>query len=362
MNDIVTVVTVTYNAEELLEETILSVINQSYYDNIEYIIIDGASTDKTIDIIKKYEDKISYWISEADEGIYFAMNKGIEKATGKWINFMNAGDTFAGKEIVAYVMKYKENDAELIYGDYQIKENGLYKKAYDRSQWYKNMPFCHQALFTQTKSMKETLFDTCYNLAADYNFILKMHIEKKNFCYLEKSIALFDTSGFAISNQLLMYIESLTVLLRNSVSKEEIEQAEWYFNLKKDMSIHQIEKQSIWIKKQEKTIEEKEQHIKKQSKWIEEQEKVIKEKTTHVLKQSAWIKEQEQMIKKKDIHIKKQSDWIIKQEEVIKETEDRFEYLKEPIEELATIRFLYHPLTKIQKYNKLMDVYHKIKK
>ncbi len=83
--------TVTYNAEELLEETILSVINQSY-KNIEYIIIDGASTDGTIDIIKKYEEKIDYWMSEPDEGIYFAMNKAIEKATGKWINFMNAGD------------------------------------------------------------------------------------------------------------------------------------------------------------------------------------------------------------------------------------------------------------------------------
>ncbi len=68
------------------------------------------------------------------------------------------------------------------------------------------------------------------------------------------------------------------------------------------------------------------------------------------------------MIEKKDVHIKKQSNWIIKQERIIKDTEDRFKRLKEPIKELATIRFLYHPLKKIKKYNKLMDIYHKIKK
>jgi len=295
--DLVTIVTVTYNVEDLLEETILSVINQSY-KNIEYIIIERASTDGTVDIIKKYKDRISYWISEPDSGLYYAMNKAIEKSTGKWINFMNAGNTFACNEIVTYVMKYKENDAELIYEDYQIKESGFYKKPYDRSQWYKNMPFCYQTLFRQTKIMKETLFNTCYNLAADYNFIFKIHIEKKNFCYLEKSITLFDTSGFTISNQLLMCIESLTVFLRNSVSKEEIEQVEWYLNLKKDMSIHQIEKQS---------------------------------------------------------------NWIIKQDKIIKETEDRFEHLKEPMEELSSIRFLYHPFKKIKSYNKLINIYHKIK-
>jgi glycosyltransferase involved in cell wall biosynthesis len=120
-------------------------------------------------------------------------------------------------------------------------------------------------------------------------------------------------------------------------------------------------KQSEWIKKQEKTIREKTKHTERQSEWIKEQEKVIEEKTTHVLKQSVWIKEQEQIIKSKDVHIKKQSGWIIRQEAIIKETEDRFKRLKEPIKELATIRFLYHPLKKIKKYNKLMDIYHKIK-
>ena len=89
MNDpLISIVTVSYNAVATIEQTILSVINQTY-PNIEYIIIDGGSKDGTIDIIRKYADQIAYWVSEPDEGIYDAMNKGIKIATGEWINFMN---------------------------------------------------------------------------------------------------------------------------------------------------------------------------------------------------------------------------------------------------------------------------------
>ncbi len=143
-----------------------------------------------------------------------------------------------------------------------------------------------------------------------------------------------------------------------------LKQSEWIKKQEKTIreKTKHTERQSEWIKKQEKTLKEKNDHIEKQSAWIIKQKKGIEEKTTHVLKQSTWIKEQEKMIIKKDVHIKKQSGWIIKQEAIIKETEDRFKRLKEPIKELATIRFLYHPLKKIKKYNKLMDIYHKIKK
>jgi glycosyltransferase involved in cell wall biosynthesis len=86
-NPLVTIVTVSYNVVSTIERTILSVVNQTY-SNIEYIIIDGGSTDGTVDIIKKYMDKIAYWVSEPDKGIYDAMNKGILMAKGQWINFM----------------------------------------------------------------------------------------------------------------------------------------------------------------------------------------------------------------------------------------------------------------------------------
>lgn len=225
--NLVTIVTVTYNAEDLLEETILSVINQTY-KNIEYIIIDGASSDKTIDIIKKYEDKISYWRSEADDGIYYAMNKAIEKATGKWINFMNAGDTFADNDVVTYVMKNKGNNTELIYGNYRKKNLDIVVKAQEKTNWYQTMPFCHQTLFTRTELMKTEPFDTNFKIAADHNFILKMYQEQKNFSYLDKTLAVFSEGGFANSNTVKMCIESLKVLMENKVDMEDIYLTSWY--------------------------------------------------------------------------------------------------------------------------------------
>ena len=98
-NSKITVITVVYNCHDTIEATILSVINQTY-DNVEYIIIDGGSKDGTVDVIKKYQDQINYWVSEPDEGIYEAMNKGIDKASGDWINFMNSGDSFTSDKVL----------------------------------------------------------------------------------------------------------------------------------------------------------------------------------------------------------------------------------------------------------------------
>ena len=96
---LISIITVVFNGEKYLEETIQSVINQTY-SNVEYIIIDGGSSDGTLDIIKKYEERIDYWVSEKDKGIYDAMNKGIDVASGEWINFMNAGDGFYADDVL----------------------------------------------------------------------------------------------------------------------------------------------------------------------------------------------------------------------------------------------------------------------
>lgn len=108
-NPLISVVTVSYNAVLTIEQTILSVINQTY-PHIEYIIIDGGSTDGTVDIIKKYANRIAYWVSEPDKGIYDAMNKGIRTAKGEWINFMNAGDLFYSKDTLEKVFSKSIND------------------------------------------------------------------------------------------------------------------------------------------------------------------------------------------------------------------------------------------------------------
>ena len=101
----VTIITISYNAVLGIERTINSVITQTY-SNLQYIIIDGGSTDGTVDIIKKYADKIDYWVSEPDSGIYYAMNKGIAIADGDWINFMNAGDYFVDRNVIEQIFQH----------------------------------------------------------------------------------------------------------------------------------------------------------------------------------------------------------------------------------------------------------------
>ena len=95
----ITIITACYNAEQTIESTLLSVLNQTY-DDIEYIVIDGNSKDGTVDIIKKYEKRISKWVSEPDKGLYDALNKGVRMATGEWIGILNCGDLFCSTDTI----------------------------------------------------------------------------------------------------------------------------------------------------------------------------------------------------------------------------------------------------------------------
>ena len=120
LNIKISIITVSYNAVKTIEETINSVLNQSY-SNIEYIIIDGGSRDGTVDIIKKYQDKINVWISEPDKGIYDAMNKGIKLAKGDWIGIINSDDCYCIDAFDTILNTISKNpNAELIFGNLNI--------------------------------------------------------------------------------------------------------------------------------------------------------------------------------------------------------------------------------------------------
>ena len=145
---LISVVTVSYNAVLTIEQTILSVINQTY-PNVEYIIIDGGSTDGTVDIIKKYADKIAYWVSEPDKGIYDAMNKGGLKATGDFIQFLNAGDWFENEHVIEKIFKDWYKRVDVIYGDMIIRRSDgvYYAKAQDLSHFENDFPLFHPSTF-----------------------------------------------------------------------------------------------------------------------------------------------------------------------------------------------------------------------
>ena len=123
-NSLISVITVSYNAVSTIEQTILSVINQTY-SNIEYIIIDGGSTDGTIDIIRRYEDKIAYWVSEPDRGIYDAMNKGASKANGEYIAFLNSDDWYE-LDAVSIIAQFADGKTDLISGIIKLYKNNIF--------------------------------------------------------------------------------------------------------------------------------------------------------------------------------------------------------------------------------------------
>lgn len=205
----ISVITVCKNAESTIEKTILSVLGQEY-ENIEFIVVDGASTDKTQDIIKKYRDRITKYVSEQDEGVYSAMNKAIGLATGDIIFFLNANDIFHDKKVLDTIAIEFEKDEELsiVYGDIitidektgnkiPILFNRVSKLSLIRNT------ICHQAIFAKTALFHQNgLFDTKYKIAADYDWLLRMMVVNKiKSKHIQKFIADFNLGGISANSK-----------------------------------------------------------------------------------------------------------------------------------------------------------------
>lgn len=173
----ISIITVTYNCKNDIEITINSVLSQDY-PNIEYIIVDGASTDGTIDVINKYRNKISQFISEPDNGLYDAMNKGIRLATGEWCAFMNAGDFYKDGCIVSRLFQNLTSiiGKKVIYGNTKYIEcdgSGYLHptSTIENMEWTINryQPYTHQAVFYNISSKEDCYYDLRYKVSADYD-------------------------------------------------------------------------------------------------------------------------------------------------------------------------------------------------
>lgn len=201
------VVTVCYNAEKDIEKTMKSVLGQSY-KNIEYLIIDGKSSDRTLEIIKKYQDKYDwmYLISEKDTGIYNAMNKGISKAKGDYIYFLNSGDCFSDLDTVERVMcEIGKSKPDLFYGDIDV-DYGTHTKRLSYVRYGRLKKFwialgvtvCHQAVFASGAVLKQNRFDETFKLWADQEWM--MRLLKKKAVIESKSIPVCIYDGFGQSS------------------------------------------------------------------------------------------------------------------------------------------------------------------
>jgi len=175
---LVSVITIVFNGHKYLEQTIQSVLNQSY-DNIEYIVIDGGSTDGTLDIIKKYEHAIDYWVSEPDSGISDAFNKGIITSAGKWVNFMNCADKFASPDAVEKFSSHIDDNADVIFARANVVDSTgkillTAGKPFDQKKFYRRMAIPHQSAFHNRHYFEQYgLFDRQLKMAMVYELFLR---------------------------------------------------------------------------------------------------------------------------------------------------------------------------------------------
>jgi glycosyltransferase involved in cell wall biosynthesis len=228
---IISIVTVTLNRLSDLKKTFNSTLAQTYSD-IEYIVIDGGSTDGTVEFLEDNHTKFSYWISEPDAGIYDAMNKAARVAQGEWIIFMNAGDRFFSEGTLAQVIPYLKDSADVVYGGVESIVNDRYgKRAYQRSPHdlsliWREIPTCHQSIFVRRELQVKYLFDSSLTWCADHDFLAKLYANSYIFREIPIIVSTFDASGGA-SRDLVSFTRERWSICKRYFGKSF--QYNWYF-------------------------------------------------------------------------------------------------------------------------------------
>jgi glycosyltransferase involved in cell wall biosynthesis len=200
----VSIVTVSYNAEHEIERTIQSVISQTY-PNIEYIIIDGQSTDDTLKKIEPYKALLSSVITERDNGLYHAMNKGLDKASGDWIGFMNAGDIYHSSDAVSSLINSEREGIDILFGKSITKFGDLQNIRhldfqFENQDWYvKRMPN-HQAILVHKNVYKKERFDESFRYFADTVYLRKI-FQLYRHQYVDDIISEFELGGKSSYNR-----------------------------------------------------------------------------------------------------------------------------------------------------------------
>lgn len=240
-NPLVSLITVVFNGERYLEETIQSVLRQSY-PNLEYIVIDGGSTDRTLEIIERYSESISYWVSEPDRGIYNAMNKGIRAAQGEIVALINADDWLEAGAVQRAVAAFGEDreigivHGDLRYhrlgGDISIKVPHLNEQ---RMIWL-GMSCFHPTCFVRKEIYRERLYDERYRILSDYKFVLESQRAGVKFGYVPSIQANMREGGISNDiasclrewnqirrelgyNETVIFTSSVFRILRHSIAK-----------------------------------------------------------------------------------------------------------------------------------------------
>lgn len=204
------IITINLNNQEGLRKTIESIVSQTYKD-YEYIVIDGGSTDGSVEVIKEYENKINYWVSELDKGIYNAMNKGILQARGEYLNFMNSGDCFYHKEVLKSVLPYLNADIVTGKAYYDNGIHGVYKEDVTMLDLFQSS-LQHQASFIHRKLFEKRLYDENFRIISDWKFFVQSLIfDNCSFKNISVIVCQFEPGGISYCSKDLVDEEEKTV-------------------------------------------------------------------------------------------------------------------------------------------------------
>jgi len=218
------IITVTFNAEFFLERTILSVLEQTY-TRIEYIVVDGASKDGTLDIIKRYAKQINQWVSEPDKGLYDAMNKGMRMATGDYLCFLNAGDKFYEPETLQKMVDSIQSQSELpdvLYGHTAlVDESGHFKRMRrleppEELNWKsfkQGMLVCHQAFFAKRTIAVD--YDLNYRYSADQDWCIRTMKKAENLFNTHLTLIQYLDEGMSTRNRKSSLKERFQIMVRH---------------------------------------------------------------------------------------------------------------------------------------------------
>lgn len=230
---LISVITVAYNNRFGLEETIKSVINQTF-KNFEFIIIDGNSTDGSKELLESYSSQINFWISEPDKGIYNAMNKGIANAKGEYLIFMNSGDRFSSSEILESIAPHFNNE-DIVYGNayYELENRKKYEYRIPSRITIGSLlkePICHQSAFFKKELFdKYGMYDENNRIASDWTFMMDLFIHHNiSQKYVNEFISIFEKIGISNTNTDLSFSEQKKYLAENV--SEEIQNMAKYFD------------------------------------------------------------------------------------------------------------------------------------
>lgn len=212
------IITVVYNAVETLEKTIKSVLDQTY-ENIEYIIVDGQSSDGTMNIVNQFQDKISCIISEPDDGIYDAMNKGVSHATGEVVAFLNSGDLYEQGTCQKVASYFETNKIDILIGTAIVTEKGEFTRIRENTpeKIELGMPCCHQAIFAKAGLFRKTgIYNTKYKICADYDWLLKVYDSNEEFLWIQDALVYYDAEGISANMALLRITETKEIALEHA--------------------------------------------------------------------------------------------------------------------------------------------------